>query len=283
MLQPHFCEQKNDTGESLQTKRKDTKGRNQKMTKVIMHGCNGKMGQTITAMCKEDPEIEIVAGVDLYDGIKNDYPVFSNISLCDVKADAVIDFSNANAVDDLLVYCVDKQIPVVLCTTGMSEAQIGKAKEASEHVAVLRSANMSLGINMLLELLKKAAVTLAPAGFDMEIVEKHHNQKLDAPSGTALVLADSMNEALDEKYNYIYDRSKERRKREKYEIGISAVRGGNIVGEHEVIFAGQDEVIEFKHTAYSKAVFAKGAVQAAKFLKGRPAGLYDMSDVIRDF
>lgn len=282
MLQPHFCEQKNDTGESLQTKRKDTKGRNQKMTKVIMHGCNGKMGQTITAMCKEDPEIEIVAGVDLYDGIKNDYPVFSNISLCDVKADAVIDFSNANAVDDLLVYCVDKQIPVVLCTTGMSEAQIGKAKEASEHVAVLRSANMSLGINMLLELLKKAAVTLAPAGFDMEIVEKHHNQKLDAPSGTALALADSMNEALDEKYNYIYDRSKERRKREKYEIGISAVRGGNIVGEHEVIFAGQDEVIEFKHTAYSKAVFAKGAVQAAKFLKGRPAGLYDMSDVIRD-
>lgn len=283
MLQPHFCEQKNDTGESLQTKRKDTKGRNQKMTKVIMHGCNGKMGQTITAMCKEDPEIEIVAGVDLYDGIKNDYPVFSNISLCDVKADAVIDFSNANAVDDLLVYCVDKQIPVVLCTTGMSEAQIGKAKEASEHVAVLRSANMSLGINMLLELLKKAAATLAPAGFDMEIVEKHHNQKLDAPSGTALALADSMNEALDEKYNYIYDRSKERRKREKYEIGISAVRGGNIVGEHEVIFAGQDEVIEFKHTAYSKAVFAKGAVQAAKFLKGRPAGLYDMSDVIRDF
>lgn len=283
MLQPHFCEQKNDTGESLQNKRKDTKGRNQKMTKVIMHGCNGKMGQTITAMCKEDPEIEIVAGVDLYDGIRNDYPVFSNISLCDVKADAVIDFSNANAVDDLLVYCVDKQIPVVLCTTGMSETQIGKAKEASEHVAVLRSANMSLGINMLLELLKKAAVTLAPAGFDMEIVEKHHNQKLDAPSGTALALADSMNEALDEKYNYIYDRSKERRKREKYEIGISAVRGGNIVGEHEVIFAGQDEVIEFKHTAYSKAVFAKGAVQAAKFLKGRPAGLYDMSDVIRDF
>ena len=136
---------------------------------------------------------------------------------------------------------------------------------------------------MLLELLKKAAVTLAPAGFDMEIVEKHHNQKLDAPSGTALALADSMNEALDEKYSYIYDRSKERRKREKYEIGISAVRGGNIVGEHEVIFAGQDEVIEFKHTAYSKAVFAKGAVQAAKFLKGRPAGLYDMSDVIRDF
>ena len=169
------------------------------MTRVIMHGCNGKMGQTITAMCKDDPEIEIVAGVDLYDGIKNDYPVFPNISLCDVEADAVIDFSNAQAVDDLLVYCVDKQVPVVLCTTGLTGEQLQKADEASRQVAVLKSANMSLGINMLLELLKKAATTLAPAGFDMEIVEKHHNQKLDAPSGTALALADSMNEALDEK------------------------------------------------------------------------------------
>jgi len=249
------------------------------MTKVIMHGCNGKMGQTITEMCKDDPEIEIVAGIDLYDGIKNDYPVFPNISVCDVKADAVIDFSNAKAVDDLLIYCEEKQVPVVLCTTGLSEEQLAKVKQVSGHVAVLKSANMSLGINMLMELLKKAALTLAPAGFDMEIVEKHHNQKLDAPSGTALALADSMNEALNEKYAYVYDRSRERKKREKYEIGISAVRGGNIVGEHEVIFAGQDEVIEFKHTAYSKAVFAKGAVQAAKFLAGKPAGFYDMSDV----
>ena len=251
------------------------------MTKVIMHGCNGKMGQTITAMCKDDPEIEIVAGIDLYDGIKNDYPVFPNISVCDVKADAVIDFSNAKAVDDLLIYCEEKQVPVVLCTTGLSEEQLAKVKQVSGHVAVLKSANMSLGINMLMELLKKAALTLAPAGFDMEIVEKHHNQKLDAPSGTALALADSMNEALNEKYAYVYDRSRERKKREKYEIGISAVRGGNIVGEHEVIFAGQDEVIEFKHTAYSKAVFGKGAVQAAKFLAGREPGLYDMQDVIR--
>ena len=251
------------------------------MTKVIMHGCNGKMGQTITAMCKDDPEIEIVAGIDTYDGIKNDYPVFPNISVCNVKADAVIDFSNAKAVDDLLIYCEEKQVPVVLCTTGLSEEQLAKVKQISEHVAVLKSANMSLGINMLMELLKKAALTLAPAGFDMEIVEKHHNQKLDAPSGTAIALADSMNEALDEKYAYVYDRSQERKKREKYEIGISAVRGGNIVGEHEVIFAGQDEVIEFKHTAYSKAVFAKGAVQAAKFLAGKPAGFYDMSDVIQ--
>ena len=170
------------------------------MIKAIMHGCNGKMGQVITGICKEDAGIEIVAGIDVYDGIKNDYPVFSNISLCNVPADVIIDFSNAGAVDDLLVYSVEKQIPVVLCTTGLSEEQLEKVKEASAKVAILRSANMSLGINTLMELLKKAAQIFAPAGFDMEIVEKHHNQKLDAPSGTALALADSMNEALDNAY-----------------------------------------------------------------------------------
>ena len=250
------------------------------MIRAIMSGCNGKMGQVITGICKEDADIEIVAGIDLYDGIKNDYPVFPNISVCDVAADVIIDFSNAKAVDALVDYCVEKKIPVVLCTTGLSEEQLQKVEQAYEKVAILKSANMSLGINTLMELLKKAATVFAPAGFDMEIVEKHHNQKLDAPSGTALALADSMNEALDEAYTYTYDRSQKRKKRDKYEIGISAVRGGNIVGEHEVIFAGQDEVIEFKHTAYSKAVFAKGAVEAAKFLKGKPAGHYDMADVI---
>ncbi len=251
------------------------------MIKAIMHGCNGKMGQVITGICKADDAIEIVAGIDVYDGITNDYPVFPNIELCNVKADVIIDFSNAKAIDDLLIYSAEKQIPVVLCTTGLSEEQLAKVEETTTKVAVLKSANMSLGINTLMELLKKAAVIFAPAGFDMEIVEKHHNQKLDAPSGTALALADSMNEALDNAYEYKYDRSQERKKREKQEIGISAVRGGNIVGEHEVIFAGTDEVIEFKHTAYSKAVFAKGAVEAAKFLAGKPAGLYDMSDVIK--
>jgi 4-hydroxy-tetrahydrodipicolinate reductase len=250
------------------------------MTKVIMNGCNGKMGQCITGICREDKDVTIVAGIDVYDGIKNDYPVFPSVEACDVKADVIIDFSNANAVDALLDYCVKTQTPVVLCTTGLSEEQLAKVEETSRQVAVLKSANMSLGINTLMELLKKAAQVFAPAGFDMEIVEKHHNQKLDAPSGTALALADSMNEALEDDYNYVYDRSTERRKRDRYEIGISSVRGGNIVGEHEVIFAGQDEVIEFKHTAYSKAVFAKGAVEAAKFLAGRPAGRYDMADVI---
>lgn len=250
------------------------------MTRAIMNGCNGKMGQCITGICKEDPDIEIVAGIDLYTRIENDYPIFTNIRDCDVEADVVIDFSNAKAVDDLLDYCTDKRIPVVLCTTGLSEEQLNRIPSVAEKTAVLKSANMSLGINTLLDLLKKAALVFAPAGFDMEIVEKHHNQKLDAPSGTAIALADSMNEALENKYSYTYDRSKERKKREKYEIGISAVRGGNIVGEHEVIFAGQDEVITFEHTAYSKAVFAKGAVEAAKFLAGREPGMYDMADVI---
>ena len=250
------------------------------MVRAIMHGCNGKMGQTITGICKEDTGIEIVAGIDLYDGVPNDYPVFQTISQCDVKLFVIIDFSNAKAVDDLLEYAVERQLPVVLCTTGLSEEQLQKVEATYEKVAILKSANMSLGVNTLLELLKKAALVFAPAGYDMEIVEKHHNLKLDAPSGTAIALADSMNEALDGKYNYVYDRSQVRQQRDKYEIGISAVRGGNIVGEHEVFFCGQDEVIEFKHTAYSKAVFAKGAVEAAKFLAGKPSGHYDMADVI---
>lgn len=250
------------------------------MIRVIMNGCNGKMGQCITGICKDDPEISVVAGIDVYNGIKNDYPVFPSLAACNVKGDVIIDFSNAAAVDELLDYCEAKEIPVVLCTTGLSEEQLARVDKVAQSTAVLKSANMSLGINTLIELLRKAALVFAPAGFDMEIVEKHHNQKVDAPSGTALALADSMNEALDNAYNYKYDRSKERVKRDKYEIGISAVRGGTIVGEHEVIFAGQDEVIEFKHTAYSKAVFAKGAVEAAKFLAGKPAGRYDMADVI---
>ena len=251
------------------------------MVRAVMHGCNGKMGQVITGLVKSDEGIEIAAGIDTYTGILNDYPVFESIEQCGVEADVVIDFSNAQAVDPLLDYCADRKIPVVLCTTGLSEEQLKKVKEASEKTAVLKSANMSLGINLLLKLLRDAVKVLGTAGFDIELVERHHNQKVDAPSGTALALADSMNEAMDGAYEYVYDRSKERKKRDKKEIGISAVRGGTIVGDHEVIFAGADEVIEFKHTAYSKAVFGKGAVEAAKFLAGKPAGMYDMSDVIR--
>ena len=250
------------------------------MVKILMHGCNGKMGRMITEIVKNEEDAVIAAGVDKFTGIPNDYPVFEEITQCDVDVDVVIDFSNAGAVDELLDYCVKKSLPVVLCTTGLSEEQLEKVEETAKTTAVLRSANMSLGINLLMKLLQDAAKVLAPSGFDIELIEKHHNQKLDAPSGTALALADSVNDALNHEYAYNYDRSKERKKREKKEIGIAAVRGGTIVGEHEVIFAGTDEVIEFKHTAYSRTVFAKGAVEAAKFLADKPAGMYDMGDVI---
>ena len=250
------------------------------MVKIIMHGCNGHMGQVISGIVEKDPDAEIVAGIDIADQGKNSYPVFTDIDACQIEADAIIDFSSAKATDKLLEYSAARQIPVVLCSTGLSEEQLAKVEETSKKVAVLKSANMSLGINTLLKLVQDAAKVLATAGFDMEIVEKHHRLKVDAPSGTALALADSINEAMDNKYHYVYDRSQKREKRDDKEIGISAVRGGTIVGEHEIIFAGQDEVIEFKHTAYSKAIFGQGAVEAAKFLAGKPAGRYDMSDVI---
>ena len=250
------------------------------MIRVIMHGCNGKMGQVISGLIAADDAVELVAGIDARDDGHNPYPVFTDINNCDIEADCLIDFSVAAAVDNLLDYCVAKNLPCVLCTTGLSEEQLAKVAEASKKVAILKSANMSLGINLLLKMLKEAAGVLAPAGFDMEIVEKHHNLKVDAPSGTALALADSINEEFDNEYEYVYDRSARREKRPKKEIGISAVRGGTIVGDHDVIFAGADEVITFSHTAYSKAVFGKGAVQAAKFLAGKGAGMYSMADVI---
>ena len=250
------------------------------MTKIIMLGCNGRMGQMITDMVKQDDECTIVAGIDIVDNRDNGYPVYTKLAECDVEADAIIDFTSATDFESRMDYAVDKQIPIIECSTGLSEEQMDYLKKASEKVAVLKSANMSLGINLLMKLLKEAAVKLAGDGFDVEIVEKHHNQKFDAPSGTALALADSINEAMDDRYEYIYDRSQVRQKRDKKELGISAVRGGTIVGEHEVIFAGTDEVITFKHTAYSRAVFAKGSITAAKYLKGKAAGLYDMSDVL---
>ena len=251
------------------------------MIRIIMHGCNGKMGQMITGLLKGDENAQIVAGVDPFDDGHNAYPVFPSIDSCVVKADVIIDFASAKAIDNLLDFSAANNVPVVVCTTGLSEEQIARIHETSKKVAVLKSANMSLGINTLFKLLAEAAIVFNPAGFDVEIVEKHHNQKIDAPSGTALALADAVKDALPEGYYYKYDRSQERVKRDPKEIGISAVRGGTIVGEHEVIFAGEDEVIEFKHTAYSKAVFAKGAIEAAKFLAGKEAGMYDMGDVIQ--
>ena len=230
------------------------------MTRVIMHGCNGHMGRVITDLVSKDDDIEIVAGIDPFDDGHNTYPVFASIKDCDVKADAVIDFASAKA--------------------GLSKEQLDKVRESACKVAVLKSANMSLGINTLFKLLQDAAKVFIPSGYDVEIVERHHNQKLDAPSGTALALADAIKEVAGDEYYYKYDRSQEHKKRDPKEIGISAVRGGTIVGIHDVIFAGEDEVIEFTHTAYSKSVFAKGAIEAAKFLAGKPAGMYDMTDVI---
>jgi dihydrodipicolinate reductase len=250
------------------------------MIRVIMNGCNGHMGQVISKIVKEDATTTMVAGIDVADDGTNAYPVFTNIKDCDVKADVMIDFSSFKAVDGVLDYCEEKKLPVVLCTTGLTDEQLAKMKEVSTSVAILKSANMSLGINTLLKLVQDAAKVLATAGFDMEIVEKHHKLKCDAPSGTALALADSLNEAMNEEYHYVYDRSQVHQPRDAKEIGISAVRGGSIVGEHDVIFAGPDEVITLSHTAYSKGVFGKGAVEAAKFLAGKSAGMYDMQDVI---
>ena len=250
------------------------------MTKVLLYGCNGYMGRVIRDLAQEMDQVEIAAGVDVAVSGQEPFPAFTSLDDVNVDADVIIDFSAAAAVDAVLDYAAAKKIPLVECTTGLSEEQLARIEAVSKEVAVLRSANMSLGINTLLKLLKDAVRVLAGAGFDIDIVEKHHRRKLDAPSGTALALADAINEAAATPYEYTFDRSSRRMARPAGEIGISAVRGGTIVGEHEVIFAGTDEVIEFKHTAYSRAIFGKGAIQAAVFLAGQPAGLYDMSDVI---
>ena len=250
------------------------------MTRIIMNGCNGHMGQVISGLVQDAGEAVTVAGADMINNQDNGYPVFNEIGQCDVEADVVIDFSAPDALDGLLDYCIEHQLPVVLCSTGLSEQQLVQIEEASKKTAVLKSANMSLGINTLLKLIQDAAKVLAGAGFDMEVVEKHHRLKKDAPSGTALALADSLNDAMGNAYHYVYDRSQKLEARDEKEIGLSAVRGGTIVGEHDVIFAGPDEVVTFSHTAYSKAVFGKGAVEAAKFMAGKKTGYYHMSDVI---
>ncbi|MDF2542755.1 MAG: dapB [Herbinix sp.] len=250
------------------------------MTNIILRGCNGKMGQVITEMVDADDNVVIVAGIDISLERINKYPVYQSFSQCNVKADVIIDFSSPKGVEEMLQFAIERGVGIVLCTTGFTKEQLQLIEEASYRIPILKSANMSMGINLISKLIKEAARILSEADFDIEIVERHHNRKVDAPSGTALALADAMNEALSNQFNYKYDRSTERVQRDKKEIGISAVRGGTIVGEHEVIFAGTDEVIEIKHIAYSKAIFAKGAVQAAKFLPSQPAGFYQMSDMI---
>lgn len=250
------------------------------MTKVLMHGCNGKIGRAITRLINNQEDIEIVAGVDPYLEVPNTYPVFPNINECNVTADVVIDFSTATAARALIDYCLAHQLPAVICTTGLSDEDIAYLKEASQKIPVFFSANMSLGVNLLIALAKRATEILGTSGFDIEIIEKHHNQKIDAPSGTALAIADAINETLDHQYTYRYDRSQVREKRPKNEIGIHAVRGGTIVGEHDILFAGNDEFITLSHQATSKEVFATGAIKAAKFLADKAPGLYNMDHLL---
>ena len=249
------------------------------MTKIIMNGCNGKMGQVITRLVSEDNECEIVAGFDVNDSIENTYPVFTNPDEFTGDADVIIDFSHPSALTTVLNYCKKRKLPVILATTGYTDEQKKEFTEASKEIPVFFSANMSLGINLIIALAKKAT-KLLEGNFDIEIVERHHNQKIDAPSGTALAIADAIDETLSYPAEYVYDRHAVRRKREPTEIGIHAVRGGTIVGDHEVIFAGTDEVIELKHSAHSKEVFAVGAIKAAKFMSDKPAGMYNMNDLI---
>ncbi len=237
------------------------------------------MGRVITEIVKNDPNTEIVAGVDIVQG-PADYATYTSIAEVKEEADVIIDFSSPKTLREMLDFAIAKKLPIVLCTTGFSEEDLASINAASEKIAILRSANMSLGINTVAKLIQEAARILANEGYDIEIVERHHNQKKDAPSGTALLLADAINTQMDGRYEYVFDRSERREVRPENEIGISSVRGGSIVGDHEIIFAGLDEVIEIKHTAYSRSVFAKGAVNAAKFLAGKPAGMYNMGNVV---
>lgn len=249
------------------------------MTNIILNGCNGKMGRVITQIVQSDTECRIVAGWDINDYLRNDYPVYTSPGDCTEKADVIIDFSHPSALSGLLSHARATSTPIVVATTGLSKEQKEEILKASKEIPVFFSANMSVGINLLINLAKKAASVLE-GDFDIEIVEKHHNQKIDAPSGTALAIADGVCEALTDEYEYVYDRHARSAKRSKHEIGIHAVRGGTIVGEHELIFAGNNEVITIAHSAQSKEVFAAGAVRAAKFMKNKSAGMYDMSDLI---
>lgn len=259
------------------------------MTRIILHGYYGKMGRMVVKMLDESYfyDCEIVAGVDPSGPqFDRNITVFKDIKDCTVEADVVIDFSTASAVDSLVGYCREHELPVVICTTGLSKEQIAKIEDAACEIPIMWSANMSLGVNLVKKVIRDSVKTLVDAGFDIEIVERHHNQKADAPSGTAIMLADTMNNVMDGKYQYVYGRGMNG-KRDRNEIGISSVRGGTIVGDHDIIFAGTDEVITFSHSAYSKAVFAKGAIEAALYLakEGQSgcAGIYTMDDLLAEY
>ena len=253
------------------------------MINILLHGAGGRMGRAIADIVKAKENMRVICGVDIAATGEFDFPVFTDFSDVpeDTEIDVIIDFSHFTAVPGVVSFAKKRGIPAVIATTGLSEEQLADVKALSSRVAVFRSANMSVGISLLKQLVCEAADFLGD-GFDIEIVERHHNQKLDAPSGTALAIADAINDTLSEPAEYVYDRHSVRRKRRKTEIGISAVRGGTIVGDHEIIFAGNDEVIELNHHAASKEVFAVGAIKAAKFIVGKTAGMYAMNDLFSD-
>ncbi len=251
------------------------------MIRVLLSGCNGKMGRVITRVISSSDDFKLAAGFDVNSSVANTYPVYTDIHECKEEVDVVIDFSSPSAFEAVLGYALSRKKPVIIATTGLSQSNRKAMEEAAKVIPVFHSANMSLGINLITDLVKKTA-QLLKGSFDIEIVEKHHNQKLDAPSGTALAIAEAINSALGSNLEYVYDRHSRLKKRGKNEIGIHAVRGGTIVGEHSVIFAGADEIIEIRHTALSKEIFAAGALKAARFICGKAPGFYTMEDLLRD-
>ncbi len=250
------------------------------MVKVILSGCNGHMGRYVTEGIANRDNIEIAAGVDLNDSVPNTYPVYKSFADVTEKADVVIDFSHPSALAGVLGYCLSNNVALIECSTGLSEEQINTLEAASSSIPVFRSGNMSLGVNLIIELCKTAAKVLGES-FDIEIIEAHHNQKLDSPSGTAYMIADAIKEELDSDTEYVYDRHSRSIKRPHNEIGIHSVRGGTIVGEHSVVFAGNDEIVTISHSARSKALFSSGAIDAALFIAGKAPGLYSMKDILK--
>jgi len=249
------------------------------MINIALFGCNGKMGQVISNLLMNDDDAKISFGFDINTEKKNSYPVYDDVSKIKEKADVVIDFSHPSFLPSIIRYCKENNCGAVIATTGLSSEQIKDIEDLSKEVAVFRSANMSLGINLLISLVKKA-VSVLEDKFDIEIIEKHHNQKIDAPSGTALMIADEISEVLENKASYVYNRHSVRKKRSKNEIGLHAIRGGTIVGEHDVIFAGNDEIIEINHKAMSKEIFAVGSIKAAKYIADKKCGMYSMNELI---
>ncbi|MBR2742231.1 MAG: 4-hydroxy-tetrahydrodipicolinate reductase [Clostridia bacterium] len=250
-------------------------------TKILLSGCNGKMGRAISRLASMDDSVEIVGGLDINTAEEFGYPVFSEPGKVNVDCDVIVDFSNHAALEGVLELARSKKIPAVIATTGLLATQIELMHESAKYVAIFHSANMSIGVNLLIDLVQRAARALGE-DFDIEIVEKHHNQKLDAPSGTALAIADALKEVRDCETQYVYERQSVRRKRTTSEIGIHSIRGGNIIGDHDVLFCGQNEVITVSHSAASRDVFATGALRAAKFIAKKPAGLYSMNDLINE-